>query len=1114
MQGVSKTDFESYAKANDANMNNLQMKLDNFQRNQNDFQRVYNDSQKKQDDFQKMMLSFMQSYHTNQPSSSSTLPSNTIPNPRNEAKAITTRSGVSYDGPPIPPPVVEKESEVTKDTELPSTEDIQQPPLVHEQTKDKEPIKEPSFVANKAKPNLPYPSRLAKEKIREKDDILASKFMEIFCNLHFEISFADALIHMPKFVSMFKKMLNNKDKLIGLTKTPLNENCSAVVLKKLLEKLGDPGRFLIPCDFSEFDSYLALADLGASINLMPLSIWKKLQLSGLTETKMVLELADRTISKPTGVAENVFVKVGKFYFPADEDVVVRVDDFTFLADFVVVNFEPDPRVPIILGRPFLRTAKLHWFVRGKFDFKSLDHEPEQNESSITFSPRSDPLHHEFAGEIITLPARNDREFEEYLSLMTVLHEISTSQGNFHQNSVNVSLPISPIPVEDSEPTQEEIDILLIPDDLIPPGVEDADSEDEVNESPNLDHQDDPSIPRPPPEPPDIEKCFAPKAGIVIIKEFKSVSKSHDFMTSILPTLVSDLPFIFKNEDTIFDPGIVTFLRASTDMSKITENSQETRQKRTRERMSDHEAKENQASPSTSAKPKPNSNDLNLKGLNLQLFKIDTRGIGWQLSIKGLEVEGQPIRIRLAENKAMINEGVTAVLAVRDATRNGDDSHTSGTGARRPVQVARECTYPDFLKCQPLNFKGTEGVVGLTQWFEKMESVYSISNCTVACQVKFATCTLQGNALTWWNSHVKTTTPEAAHAMPWRTLKKMMTDKYCPRGEIKKLEFEMWNLKVKGTDVEHTKESATKQRQNNGRAYAAGNGDRRPYGGPRPLEFPNVNTRANQRGNGCFECGAQGHFKKDCPNLKNNNNRGNQVGNAKFRRDNWYGLVGKYHAVIVYAERSGSLFLWRRKILIVEDAEAEYETRDPLNIISELNKLTVKNRYPLPRIYNLFDQLQGLSIYSKIDLRSGYHQLRVREEDIPKTAFRTRYDHYEFQSHVFGFVTNAPAGFMDLMDPCRPNKLQDHRSYYTSILPFRGDKQEAAFQLLKQKLCSAPILALPEGSKDFIAYCDASKKGLGIVLMQREKTEARKRKNMKKEDVGGILVDEFKGSGVT
>ncbi|GKF52002.1 reverse transcriptase domain-containing protein, partial [Tanacetum coccineum] len=243
----------------------------------------------------------------------------------------TTRSGVSYDGPPIPPPEVEKESEVTKDTELPSTKDIQPPPLVHEPTKDKEPIEEPSFVANKAKPNLPYPSRIAKEKIREKDDILASKFMEIFRNLHFEL----------KFAPMFKKMLNNKDKLIELTKTPLNENCSAVVPKKLPEKLGDPGRFLIPCDFSEFDSYLALADLSASINPMPLSIWKKLQLPALTETKMVLELADRIISKPTGVAENVFVKLGKFYFPAD---------------FVVLDFIADSRVPLILGRTFLRTA--------------------------------------------------------------------------------------------------------------------------------------------------------------------------------------------------------------------------------------------------------------------------------------------------------------------------------------------------------------------------------------------------------------------------------------------------------------------------------------------------------------------------------------------------------------------------------------------------------------------------------------------------------------------------------------------------------------------------------------------------------------------------------------
>nr|GEV39373.1 reverse transcriptase domain-containing protein [Tanacetum cinerariifolium] len=156
-----------------------------------------------------------------------------------------------------------------------------------------------------------------KEKLREKDDILAAKFMEIFCDLHFELSFADALVHMPKFAPMFKKLLNNKDKLIELTKTPLNENCFAVVLKKLSKKLG------------------------ASINLMPLSIWKKLRLPTLNDTKMVLELADRTISKPTGVAENVFVKVRKLYF---------------LADFVVLDFIADPRVPLILGRPFLSTA--------------------------------------------------------------------------------------------------------------------------------------------------------------------------------------------------------------------------------------------------------------------------------------------------------------------------------------------------------------------------------------------------------------------------------------------------------------------------------------------------------------------------------------------------------------------------------------------------------------------------------------------------------------------------------------------------------------------------------------------------------------------------------------
>ncbi|GJS01091.1 hypothetical protein Tco_0317599 [Tanacetum coccineum] len=185
-----------------------------------------------------------------------------------------------------------------------------------------------------------------------------------------------------------------------------------------------------------------------------------------------------------------------------------------------------------------------------------------HDTSIFFSPRSDPLHHEFAGELIKLPSRIVREHEEYLNLITILCEISISrsQENVHANQSSI---IESITIEDSNPVQEEIDIFLVPDDLIPPGVENDDSEDEDIVLPNNDHQDDPSIPRPPPEPPDVKKCLEPEVGILITKVFKGVSKPHDFMADILPTLVSDLTFIssflsFGSEDTIFDPGIITF----------------------------------------------------------------------------------------------------------------------------------------------------------------------------------------------------------------------------------------------------------------------------------------------------------------------------------------------------------------------------------------------------------------------------------------------------------------------------------------------------------------------------------------------------------------------------
>ncbi|GKA32847.1 reverse transcriptase domain-containing protein, partial [Tanacetum coccineum] len=255
-------------------------------------------------------------FQMNKPPSSGPLPSNTVTNPKGDLKAITTRSGVSYDGPPIPPP-------------------FSSSPKVVE--REPEPVNAP-----KPKPNIPYPSRLNNQKLRERDDHQMMKFLQIFQSLHFNLSFSDALHYMPKFASTFKNLLSNKEKLYEIANTPVNENCSAVILKKLPKKLRNPGKFLIPCNFPKIAECLALADLGASINLMSLSIWKKLSLPELTPTQMILVLADRSTTRPTGIDEDVFVRVGKFHFPAD---------------FVVVDYVIDPRFPLILGRPFLRTAR-------------------------------------------------------------------------------------------------------------------------------------------------------------------------------------------------------------------------------------------------------------------------------------------------------------------------------------------------------------------------------------------------------------------------------------------------------------------------------------------------------------------------------------------------------------------------------------------------------------------------------------------------------------------------------------------------------------------------------------------------------------------------------------
>nr|GEY65212.1 reverse transcriptase domain-containing protein [Tanacetum cinerariifolium] len=259
-------ELSSYMKSNESLIRNMQNKINvlrgDFNKQEENLRGNLNND----------MRSILGSFFPNQSSTSGTLPSNTVPNPKGEMKAVTTRSGLAYEGPSIP---------------------------------TNSPI---------GKPNIPYPSRLNDQKLHEKAMNQMEKFFQIFHDLHFNISFVDALLLMPKFASTIKSLLTNKDKLFELTKVPLNENCSAMLLKKLPEKLGDLGKFLIPCNFPGIDVCHALADLGASINLMPLSIWKKLSLTELTPTRMTLELANRSILVPKELPKTFSSKWGRRSF--------------------------------------------------------------------------------------------------------------------------------------------------------------------------------------------------------------------------------------------------------------------------------------------------------------------------------------------------------------------------------------------------------------------------------------------------------------------------------------------------------------------------------------------------------------------------------------------------------------------------------------------------------------------------------------------------------------------------------------------------------------------------------------------------------------------------------
>ncbi|GJV68804.1 putative reverse transcriptase domain-containing protein [Tanacetum coccineum] len=504
-----------------------------------------------------------------------------------------------------------------------------------------------------------------------------------------------------------------------------------------------------------------------------------------------------------------------------------------------------------------------------------------------------------------------------------------------------------------------------------------------------------------------------------------------------------------------------------------------------------------------------------------------------------------------------------------------------------------------------NFRGTEGAVGLTRWFEKLESQFGISNVAEGDRVKFASSTLLDGALTWWNVYVRSVTLDTAHATPWSNFKAMFIRKYCPRNEIKQMENELWNLKVKGTNLtaynQHFQElillcpemvpnadrlleryieglplsikgNVTSSKlvdlheaidMAQGLMYQVvqelgeNSGDKRKWE-HKSLHPKTPTNTGTLNPNNAQRCGKKGHYKNKCRNngsqcggnqIRSNqqnpqNNQRQNQGNPKGSNQASTSTQGGHKAPggvyslcaeaavkdnnVVNGERSGiesesrlevissirtqkyinqgcQVFLIQmmkeekteipeRRIKDVpilrdflevfpEDFPGLPQTRQvefhieliprvaplahtpyrlapaemkelaeqlkelydkgfirpsssswgaPILFVKkkdgsfrmcidyyELNKLTVKNHYPLPRIDDLFDQLQGSIIYSKIDLRLGYHQLRVREEDIPKTVFRTRYGHYKFRVMTFG-LTNVPAVFMDLMNRmCKP-----------------------------------------------------------------------------------------------
>ncbi|GKA33638.1 putative reverse transcriptase domain-containing protein [Tanacetum coccineum] len=575
-------------------------------------------------------------------------------------------------------------------------------------------------------------------------------------------------------------------------------------------------------------------------------------------------------------------------------------------------------------------------------------------------------------------------------------------------------------------------------------------------------------------------------------------------------------------------------------------------------------------------------------------------------------------------RKLVADSVTSALEAQAATMasaSNPNRNTNLTG----TPAVKTGNYKEFISCQPFYFNGTEGAVGLIRWFERTESVFSRSRCAEENKVTFATGTLTDDALSWWNAYAQPMGIEQANQITWTELKRLLTNKYCPRTEIRKMEEELYNLIVKGNDlkpyVRRFQELTTlcpNMVPNNEKLLETfiGGLPRSIKGNvtaskPQTLEEAiNIAQRLMDQHlvKVLFDSGADRSFisislasKLNIPsitidtfydiemadgNLVSTNtvikgctltllNQPFEIDLMPIKLGSFDVVIGmdwlsKYHAKILCDEKVVHIPINDKTLIIrVMEKKSDEKRLEDIPVVKEfsdvfpedlpglppvrqelsnqlqeltdrgfirpstspwgalvlfvkkkdgsfrmcidyreLNKLTIKNRYPLPRIDDLFDQLQGSSVYSKIDLRSVFiddiliysrnkeehaNHFRIILDLLRKEKLYAKFSKCDFWIHIMQFLGHLIDSQGLHVDPAKIEAVKNWTSPTTPIEKNKsyiwGEEQESAFQLLKQKLCEAPILALPEGNDNFVVYCDASLQGLGAVLMQREKVIA-------------------------